>query len=289
MKKSILLVNFFFILISIISIVVLFSTYKTFSALSNLENKQIKSSDEFDKQFSYFPNITPASIPVDALRGAIYLADGKSIDAKNYLTKASLINPHIGYSDYILANWYYFKGNIDSSYFYANRAFKLWPKSLDNFTMLNKVFANQGDTLNIINTYIQVKDFFKHRPEYYNTFIEHYGYAKYAYFNVTYDDLISISDSDLIGKWYKVIDKRDGGAIMDTTQTISFLRNKNFLSNNDSFLYRKINDTVLLSRISNPKYVLTKFSLSYSPKRKTLLVKSSANSMLSTRYFKKAE
>lgn len=264
--------------LSIFTCSVLYFTFMSFVGMFNLQfsnqtDSPIKSSIEFDNQFSMIPPINGAAIPLAANKAVFLLSEGKDSEARKALKDASRVNPYIGFSDFVLSNFHYASGNIDSAQVYGERAFKLWPKSLSNFDMVNKVYAYQGDTLSILKSYIDIKDFFKHRTEYYDSFIKYYSLAKYSYYDVEYNDLVSISSEKLIGEWVRVNNRKDGGIMVQSKTRIEFLSNGFFKSNGKFYLYNKEEDNVLISFQDNPDNILSSFVVQYSPKWNTLVLK----------------
>ena len=278
--------------LSIFTSSVLYFTFKSFVGMFNLQfsnqtDSPIKSSIEFDNQFSMIPPINGAAIPLAANKAVFLLSEGKDSEARKALKDASRVNPYIGFSDFVLSNFHYASGNIDSAQVYGERAFKLWPKSLSNFDMVNKVYAYQGDTLSILKSYIDIKDFFKHRTEYYDSFIKYYTLAKYSYYDVEYNDLVSISSEKLIGEWVRVNNRKDGGIMVQSKTRIEFLTNGFFKSNEIFFLFEQNGDDILLSFQNTPDKVISTFSVKYSPEWKTLIVNFNDSSVDKVQLFRK--
>ncbi|MDB9713541.1 hypothetical protein OAA74_02700 [Flavobacteriaceae bacterium] len=286
------LIKSIFVIVSLFSVVVLFLTYKTFIGLFNLQfykesENPITTVVEFENQFTSYPPINTASIPIIALKAPLLFKEDRVVEAKQSLAKASLINPYYGYSDYVLGNYFYFEGVIDSSYYYADRAFKKWPKSIVNFELINKVYAHEGDTLSIIKTYDQIKDFFSDREEYYDSFIKYYSLGKYFYYDIEYNDQESLSNEQLIGEWIKVNNRKDGGIRVQLNSKLEFLPNGFLKSQNKFYLFDKAQDTVFLRFQNNPNKVISKFLVKYSPKWKTLIVNFNNSSEDKNEFFRK--
>lgn len=278
--------------ISVFTCVILFLTLKSFIAMLNLQFKDstdnpITTSLEFENQFTNYPPINVAAIPLAANKAVFLLSEGRDAEARKALKEASDINPYIGFSDFVLSNYHYASGNIDSAQFYGQKAFNLWPKSLSNFDMINKVYAYQGDTLSILKSYIDIKDFFKHREEYYNSFIKYYSLAKYSYYDVQYTDLQSISVNDLIGEWVRINNRKDGGVMVQSKTKIEFLSNGFFKSNDKFYLFDQNGDEILLSFQNTPEKVISTFSVKYSPEWKTLIVNFNDSSVDKVQLFRK--
>ncbi|MDA9888893.1 hypothetical protein N9D52_06970 [Flavobacteriaceae bacterium] len=262
---------------SLFSSIILFYTLQSFIGMFNFRYRNetsnpITTASEFDNQFTDFPPINAAAIPTSAIKGGLLLLENRYEEARAELLKASKANPYIGYSDYIMGNHYYSMGNIDSSLFYSKRAFNLWPKSIDNYNMINKVYAYKGDTLSIIESYIEIKDFFKTREEYHTSFIKYYSLAKYSYYDIEYADLIPIKLDQLIGEWVQVFNMKNGSYKIRQNKKIEFLSNGFFKSDNKYFKLRNNNNKFLLSFQNNPDKVISSFSVNYSEKWQTLVL-----------------
>ena len=277
---------------SIFSCIILYFTLQTFIGFFNLRFKNkssnpITSSVEFDQQINRFPPISPASIPLKAYKAGFLLSEGKYNEGVKILKEASHVNPYIGFSEYILGNYYYSKGNIDSSLYYSKKAFDLWPKSIDNFTMLNKAYAHEGDTLSIIKSYMEIKDFFISRDEYYQNFIKYYSLAKFSYYDIDYNDQRDISKDDLIGEWVEVYNRKDGGVRVKINRRIEFLANGFFKSKNNFYLFDKIDSNILLRFQNNPDKVISTFTAKYSDEWQTLILNFNESGEEKDQFFKK--
>ena len=284
--------SFILLIGSIFSCIILYLTLQTFIGFFNLRFKNlssnpINSSSDYDNQITRFPPITPAAIPFKAYKGALLLNEGKFREGINELNKASIINPYIGFSEYLLGNYYYSKGIIDSSLFYSKKAFDLWPKSIENFTMLNKAYAHEGDTLSIIKSYMEIKDFFIDRDEYYQNFIKYYSLAKYSYYDIDYNDQRDISKDDLIGEWVEVYNRKDGGVRVKINRRIEFLTNGFFKSKNNFYLFDKIDNNILLRFQNNPDKVISTFTVKYSDEWQTLIVNFNESGEEKDQFFKR--
>ena len=247
----------------------------------------IDTSEKFDENFTGYPPINTSSIPLNAFKGALLLREGKYDLAVQELKKASEVNPYIGYSDFILGNYFYSMGDIDSSYFYANKAFKLWPKSINNFNLLNKVNAYKGDTISIINSYVEIKDFFSHRKEYYENFIKYYSLGKFFYFNIDYNDKREILLDDLFGEWVQVFNRKDGVVRVMKDRKIEFLPNGYFFSNDKYYLLNKVGNNYTISFQNSPDKVISTFTATYSDKWKTLILNFNDQAEDKDQFFKK--
>ena len=253
-------------------------------------DKQLKTIEEFDKNFSYFPNITVTAIPIDGLRLAYYLQNPQAQAKAQQLSKlATLANPYIGYSDYVLARHYYFKGNIDSSTFYAEKAFTLWPKSIDNYKMYNQVLAFKGDTLGVLSAYESIQDIFRDRTKYGDMFIKYYTFAKVKYLIKSYPDESFIEYDNLNGRWQQIHEYEDGKVTYEDN-FIEFDTSKDFINFNDiRYFTSKSNDSLSLFSLSDRNYKITSLLVRFSDSLKTLTIKYDPKSNQPESFFKKVD
>ena len=271
----------------------MFSTFLTFKAQKNLlrpdeSSNRINTLKEFNDQFSYFPNITATSIPIQALRASFAINEGKFALADSLLDLAEKDNPYIGYTEYIKAKTYFGLGNIDSSTFYAEKAFKKWPKSIDNFTMYLKTLAFKGDTLAIVSAFDYIDDIFRDRAPYSNEFINYYANAKLKYLISNYPDSKPINVNDLNGSWIKCYEYEGGKIQYDSLTKITF--DNKFMKSSSSNLYKYElqNDTLYLYSVKTNR-LITKSLLRYSESYNTLILTSDPRTNRVDQFFKKTE
>ena len=285
--------RYFFILFSVFSVLVSLSVFLTFKAQMSLtypdiaENK-ITTLQEFDNQFSFFPNITSAAIPIDALRASFAFTENKIGLANDLLTQSIIVNPYIGYSEYVKAQAFYALGNIDSSLFYAKQSFVKWPKSLSNYKMYLKTLAFKGDTTGIQSAYNSISAVFKDRKPYSKEFINYYSKAKLKYLITDYSDKKNVLKESLYGSWIKSYEFLGGRVKHDSTKVISFNKSYMIATNGTKFRYYIQNDSLLLHSFLNNQF-LTKNSIYFSKEFNTLIITSSSKENTIDQFFKKIE
>jgi tetratricopeptide (TPR) repeat protein len=280
-----------FIITSLFCSIVSLSVFFTFRAQRNLvypklATNKIESLNDFNKQFSYFPNITATAIPIQALRATFALNEGKFSLGDSLLDIAEKDNPYIGYSEYIKAKTYYALANIDSATFYAERAFKKWPKSIDNYTMYLKTLAFQGDTLAIVKAFDYIDDIFKDRTLYSDEFVNYYALAKVKFLISKYPDGKPIKAEDLKGRWIKCYEYEGGKIQYDSLTQITFDNNYMKSSSSNSYRYELNKDTLLLYSTKN-NILITKSLLKYSESHNTLILTSDPRTKGVDQFFKK--
>ena len=252
------------------------------------KKKQINTIEEFEDSFSYFPNITVTAIPIDGLRLAYYLQNPRlRSKASSIAKKAIEANPYLGYSDFVLARHYYAIGNIDSSLYYAKKAFTLWPKSIDNYKMYNQALAFNGDTLGILSAYESIEDIFRDRTKYGDMFIKYYTFAKVKYLIKSYPDESFIDYNKLNGRWQQ-IHEYEGGKVTYEDNYIEFDTNEDFVKFNETGYYMRKNiDSVNLYSLSDKAYKVTSLLVKFSESFNTLTIKYDSKSNQPESFYKK--
>ena len=112
--------------------------------LADWTNPELKTRlDIVEKIDSKFPNITVASLPLDAMKMRYYIRTGKFDTLQTLLDNSIKANPFMGVGENIIAQYYYNTGEYDSAYFYANSAF-------------NKIKSNQLHGSVLVSTLIKL-------------------------------------------------------------------------------------------------------------------------------------
>lgn len=288
-------VHYFLFIIVLCCFVISASVLKTFKGLYKLRFEknpalQIRTAEQFNENFSYFPNISASAIPIDGLRLAYYLQDPSlRSEVKDLSKKATQANPYLGYSDFVLGRYYYSIGNIDSSTYYSKKAFDLWPKSIDNYKMYNQTLAFKGDTLGILSAYESIEDIFRDRTKYGDMFIKYYTFAKVKYLIKSYPDESFIEYANLKGRWQQIHEYEDGKITYEDS-FIEFDTSKNLAKfNNTSYFVAKSNDSLNLFSLSDRNYKITSLLVRFSDSLKTLTIKYDPKSNQPESFFKKVD
>lgn len=124
MKK----VNLILLCISVFSVYVSYKLVTSFYwqsvLLADWTNAELKVRlDVVEKIDSKFPNITVASLPLDAMKMRYYIRSGNFDTLPTLLDHSIKANPYMGVEENIIAQYFYNVGEYDSAYFYANSAF----------------------------------------------------------------------------------------------------------------------------------------------------------------------
>mgnify|MGYP001063206612 FL=1 len=280
----------------LVFILSLFSVYISISVYINFRvqlkvlypdrsDSKITSLNQFNEEITMFPNITVATIPIDAYRARYAVAVDFDL-ATEYLTKSEKINPYVGYTEYLKAQIYFALGNIDSSTFYAEKAFIKWPKSFDNYKMYLKTLAFQGDSTGIVSAYGIIEDVFRDRSEYAEEFINSLANAKLKFLIVDYSDRESITKDNLQGTWMKAFDYQGGKIQYDTLVKINFSGDSMISSSGSPLKFDLMNDTLSIYS-ANRKVLLTKSVVRYSKEFQTLIITNDPRTKKVEQFFKK--
>lgn len=95
--------------------------------------------DEVKDAFPAIPNLSTSTLPIKALVSRYYLRDNNLDEAMRLLNESEDVNPYIHYNDFIKTSIYSIKGDYDSTFFYAKRAFYNRPRA--NSFYKNMIFA----------------------------------------------------------------------------------------------------------------------------------------------------
>ena len=273
MKNAFRFLFLAFLIISfIVSFLVFDSMKKQYVAVNDMASDKVSFTSDSFTYFSYIPNVSTTTIPLTNYIGYYLWKENRINEALEFFRKSNRINPHIHFSDYMLAQVYFSRKSLDSAQFYAKKAFYGWPKKIEHYTLYNDILVQQRDTLSLISAYNFIDSVFTNRVEFKDDFIKSYASAKIKYL-VKYDDLSNTSKNNIIGKWQRVIEYESKSVSKYTNSEITFT-DELYIDKDYSFLYSLKNDSLFLYPKSNPSYILTKFEIKYSNKYNTLILNS---------------
>jgi len=101
---------------------------------------------EAKNMFPSIPNLTSSSQPIDAILGRYYSENKQYDEALRLLRKAIPHNPDIYYSQFLMANVFFFTGQLDSAKHYAEMAYYNKPRANTYYQTLMAVQAKRRDT-----------------------------------------------------------------------------------------------------------------------------------------------
>jgi O-antigen ligase len=79
--------------------------------------------DEVKDAFPEIPNLSTSTLPIKALVARYYLRDKMNDEAMRLLNESDNVNPYLHYNDFIKTAIFSTQGKMDSTFFYAKRAF----------------------------------------------------------------------------------------------------------------------------------------------------------------------
>lgn len=112
---------------------------------------------EVKNMFPPIPNLTSSSQPIEAILGRYYSENKQYDEALRLLRKSIPYNPHIYYSQFLMANVFFNTDKMDSAKYYAEMAYYNKPRANTYFQTLVAVHAKRKDTAGIgkaFRTYI---------------------------------------------------------------------------------------------------------------------------------------
>jgi O-antigen ligase/Tfp pilus assembly protein PilF len=128
----------------------------------NMNDKGFLTGDEVIKRMPKYPNTFSSSESFYEYAGIYYIREKNYEKALNCFSKANKINPYSGRIDFYKQLISSQKGNIDSAYIYAKRAFYLRPRNYNLFKTAMNLAISKKDTAEVIK---QHKLYTKYRNE----------------------------------------------------------------------------------------------------------------------------
>lgn len=285
------------ILVNVCCVYVLFNTFKSFKyqliLRQDSRNKTFSLSKDEVESFPSFPNIGITTLPIKSQLAKYYIYNGELSKGLELLKEGADINPHIYYSDYLLAAYFLEMKQVDSAYNHAKKALYGWPKNIDHYKLFNKILSIKKDTTEILDTYDFINSVFTTKEQHQKSFIDSYSNAKLGYLIFKYPDQTSINKKSIIGKWRQVYEF-ETGEISYLKNVISF--DENFYTTVDGKKYKYIisDDTLKLFFIKTNK-LISQMPIYYSDSLKTLILKNIPRSVIDDnpdrqdQFFKKTE
>ena len=156
-KKYKLLIIFFLLLIPF-SIYASSRVYISSVQQYILLGKYNSSDTEFDLDAlntyeTDYPSITSTTVPLKALKGFFYIKNNAVEEGIELLQEGRKYNPYLYFSDAWISQGYYQLGQIDSSLYYAKRAYKQIPNNIFHFAQVTQSHMKRKDS-------VALKEFF---------------------------------------------------------------------------------------------------------------------------------
>lgn len=117
---------------------------------------------EVKTMFPPIPNLTSSSQPIEAILGRYHSENKQYDEALRLLRKSIPYNPHIYYSQFLMANVYFNTDQMDSAKYYAELAYYNKPRANTYYQTLVAVHAKRRDTAGVAKAF---RTYTKYRNE----------------------------------------------------------------------------------------------------------------------------
>jgi O-antigen ligase len=117
--------------------------------------------DEVKDAFPEIPNLSTSTLPIKALVARYYLRDKMNDEAMRLLNESEHVNPYLHYNDFIRTAIFSSQGKMDSTFYYAKKAFYNWPRATSYYKNMIFAAAKMKDTAEAtkaFNTYIKYRN-----------------------------------------------------------------------------------------------------------------------------------
>jgi len=117
---------------------------------------------EVKTMFPPIPNLTSSSQPIEAILGRYHSENKQYDEALRLLRKSIPYNPHIYYSQFLMANVFFNTDKMDSAKYYAELAYYNKPRANTYYQTLVAVHAKRRDTAGVAKAF---RTYTKYRNE----------------------------------------------------------------------------------------------------------------------------
>ena len=114
------------------------------------------SRDELDQISHDFPNLTETAMPIKAMKARYYWLSGNKEEAYKMASLGSADNPKIHFADNLKSLFFLEENKIDSSYYYAKKAFDGLPNNMPHYDMYMRTLAYKRDAAAINEAFNRV-------------------------------------------------------------------------------------------------------------------------------------
>ena len=112
--------------------------------------------EELDKISHDFPNLTETAMPIKAMKARYYWLAGNKEEAYKMASLGSADNPKIHFGDNLKSLFFLEENKIDSSYYYAKKAFDGLPNNMPHYDMYMRTLAFKRDAAAINEAFNRV-------------------------------------------------------------------------------------------------------------------------------------
>ena len=112
---------------------------------------------ELDEISHDFPNLTETAMPIKAMKARYYWLSGNKQEAHKMASLGSLDNPKIHFADNLKATFFLEESKIDSSFYYAKKAFDGLPNNMPHYDIYMRTLAYKRDAPAINEAFERVR------------------------------------------------------------------------------------------------------------------------------------
>ena len=112
---------------------------------------------ELDQISHNFPNLTETAMPIKAMKARYYWLAGNKDEAYKMASLGALDNPKIHFADNLKAQFFLEENKIDSSYFFAKKAFDGLPNNMPHYDIYMRNLAYKRDAPAINEAFERVR------------------------------------------------------------------------------------------------------------------------------------
>ena len=113
--------------------------------------------EELDKISHNFPNLTETAMPIKAMKARYYWLAGNKKEAHKMALEGAKDNPKIHFADNLKAIFYLEESKLDSSYYYAKKAFDGLPNNMPHYDIYMRNLAYKRDATSINEAFEKVR------------------------------------------------------------------------------------------------------------------------------------
>jgi len=134
-----------------------YTTYQSLVAQSltipDFPNQATHSWKEINDKLPDIPNLDANNTPIDVVKAWYLSKDAKYDEALVLLNKSTKVNPYNLSNEFVKTQIFLQTNKLDSALHYANKGFQTRPTNIGFYVMLNEVYKQKGDTLQIQKTF----------------------------------------------------------------------------------------------------------------------------------------
>ena len=112
---------------------------------------------ELDQISHDFPNLTETAMPIKAMKARYYWLAGNKEEAHKMASLGALDNPKIHFADNLKAQFFIEENKVDSSYYYAKKAFDGLPNNMPHYDIYMRNLAYKRDAPAINEAFERVR------------------------------------------------------------------------------------------------------------------------------------